>query len=464
MTEGQKRHIGVTVMPEYIQSDGVDAVLDRLARMGATSVTTSPYVARLADETTGYREPPFDAGKGGRRLLDRPLWGRHELFIGTAPSFAPNEALYRDTAYEPERATELTRHEGPVIAEFLAAAKARGMTTCLQIMAAIPPCLRVQFGQPRAVDQPMMPGGRPVPARIDRNASLAATELRLYLRGLIRDLAENYPDCDVLRFDWPEYPPYHFLSLFADYNPQVRPFAEEIGIDLARTEAGMIDLIASLPDAPALRAPAASPAEKLAQLCDSYPVLGDHMRLRAHLVASHAAFLRDCIDEASGGRIKLMLQGFPPPWNILSGFDPARLRGTADLLAIKFYTMHWPVMGENYVNYAAKMLKLSPDLLSELFQVHFMGRTKVQPQMAYPDPDEAHAIPAPAFAQKIGGFDDPDVIGIAHSYGPAGDVLDRFTALYEATRGRIEINRYAYLSDEKIDAIAAFVAAQRNGA
>ena len=54
-------YLGITVMPEYIQTEGVDALLDNLARAGVTAVATSPYVMAPADEATGVREPPADA-------------------------------------------------------------------------------------------------------------------------------------------------------------------------------------------------------------------------------------------------------------------------------------------------------------------------------------------------------------------------------------------------------------------
>ncbi len=83
-TSTPRRFLGVTVLPEYVQVEGVDKVLDNLVRMGATAVATSPYVMEPADAKTGGREPPDDAGAGKVRLLDRPLWGRRELFVRTA--------------------------------------------------------------------------------------------------------------------------------------------------------------------------------------------------------------------------------------------------------------------------------------------------------------------------------------------------------------------------------------------
>jgi hypothetical protein len=62
------RFLGVTLMPEYIQSEGIDGVLGKLQHMRATAVCTSPYVMEPASAQTGSREPPDDAGAGGVRL------------------------------------------------------------------------------------------------------------------------------------------------------------------------------------------------------------------------------------------------------------------------------------------------------------------------------------------------------------------------------------------------------------
>src|SRR6476469_1283500 len=91
------RLVGITVLPEFLQVEGIDAVLDNLVmKAGANAVTTSPYVMEPADQATGVREPPDDAGAGAVRVLDRPLWGKEELFVRTAPSFVPDKTFYRN--------------------------------------------------------------------------------------------------------------------------------------------------------------------------------------------------------------------------------------------------------------------------------------------------------------------------------------------------------------------------------
>src|SRR4029450_12482007 len=120
------RLVGITVLPEFLQVEGVDAVLDNLMmKAGANAVTTSPYVMEVADERTGVREPPDDAGAGAVRLLDRPLWGKRELFVRTAPSFVPQVQLYKGLRYQPAEPTALTRQDGHVICRAIEAGAER---------------------------------------------------------------------------------------------------------------------------------------------------------------------------------------------------------------------------------------------------------------------------------------------------------------------------------------------------
>ena len=137
------RLVGITVLPEFIQSDGV--LRNLIDRAGANAVTTSPYVMEPADEKTGGREPPIDAGAGSVRLLDRQLFGRRELWVRTAPSFLPDKSLYTGLRYQPPAPDALTTREGGKVAEFVKQAKASGLKVFLQVQAASPPGYRVQF-------------------------------------------------------------------------------------------------------------------------------------------------------------------------------------------------------------------------------------------------------------------------------------------------------------------------------
>ncbi|WDR03942.1 hypothetical protein PSQ19_07935 [Devosia algicola] len=462
-----KYTLGVTVMPEYVQSEGAEAVLDRLVGgLGANQLTTSPYVAAQTQPGEGLREPPADAGAGAVRILDRPLWGANAVFMRASPSFVPDDRLYANIGYAPQPADDLTRREGHLVGDFVSLAKKRGVEVYLQIMAAIPPCLRVQFGGPSATDEPMLPDGRILPQRVDKNASLAARGVRDYMRALIVDLSRHYPDVDAFKFDWPEYPPYHFLALFADYNPQVRPYAVALGLDfdpLAEAMSGLLEKIlgGNLPDLGL--GGATDFDEALAKLTHYCPAVADHLALRTHLVERYAAFLRQCVDEASGGTKKVILQGFPTPWDQLSGFAVKPLSRHAHGLAVKFYTMHWPMM---LANYASHLVPATPDQdmaiaakLSQLFLARSRGYEKTG-DFIYPEPGQGHGITAASIATKLAPMQAAATVpiaGISHAYGPISDVVDRFKAVWDASGRHAEINRYCYMSDAKIDALAAVV-------
>ena len=72
-TQASPLSVGVTVMPEWFQSEGVDAVLDRLQAFGADALVTSPYLLEIAPAGEGAREPPPDGDAGIVRPLDRDL-------------------------------------------------------------------------------------------------------------------------------------------------------------------------------------------------------------------------------------------------------------------------------------------------------------------------------------------------------------------------------------------------------
>lgn len=228
------RFVGITVMPEYVQSEGVEGVLRNLRRAGATAVATSPYVMAASETAASQREPPIDAGAGAVRLLDRPLWGKRELRVVTAPSFAPDPELYRGLRFQPAPPVELTRTQGAVVGQFVRAAKARGLKVYLQIQAATR--LDTVFSSVVRTLTPnrdcQMAGSRRAASRT-MAASLHPTSGGT-LKALIRDLCRQYPEIDGIRVDWLEYPPYFLDDAFLDFSRPARDAAGRLGIGFER--------------------------------------------------------------------------------------------------------------------------------------------------------------------------------------------------------------------------------------
>ena len=455
-------NLGITVMPEYIQSEGIETVLNNIQSVArAGSVTTSPYVASLADKGTGHREPSDDSGLGNKRLLDRPLWGRRELWMSAAPSFIPEQSLYDGLAYQPPAPDSLTQDEGPNVGQFIEQAKAHNMEVWLQIQAAIPPCYKVQFGAPLPEDEPLLPDYRPRPGRVDRNACLASANLRQYVRAMVSDLYRNYPQIDGFKFDWPEYPVYHFDSLFFDFNPAMVPFATGLGLDLNALAAAAREFLSDLSSG-VLRGKRIITDDFesfLHSLTAAYPVIKELLALRHAVVTDYARFLRDAVDEASNGNCGLFLQSFPPPLNTATGFDSKKIAPYCTAIGVKFYTMHWPLIEADFMNALASRADVSAELAARAISRLLCLSPEISrspEQIRYPEPDEAHPAPCEAIRTKIrqarqeGG--NVPVWGISHGYGPVEDVMRRFRAL---DGGAVQINRYAYLCDEKLAEIGA---------
>lgn len=454
--------LGITVMPEYAQSEGIEAVLDRITGIArAGSLTTSPYVAALARSGQGHREPPSDGGLGKKRLLDRPLWGHRELWMTAAPSFRPDPALYDGLAYRPPAPDGLTEAQGAIVGQFLDGAKSRGMQVWLQIQAAIPPCYRVQFGGPLPGDEPLLPSLAPFPNRVDRNASLASPDVRAYVRAIVRDLCRNYPQIDGLKFDWPEYPVYHFDALFFDFNPAMAPHAAALGLDLGAMARGTTAFLSDLGEGALQRgAISLDDLDSFRQsLFAAYPVLEELIALRRAVVTDFASFLRDTVSEASGGRCGLFLQSFPPPLSCATGFDTTAVAPLCTAIGVKFYTMHWPLIEADYLRALTGRAGLPAETVARALS-RLLNLSPDQPRkpedIRYPEPHEPHPAGSAAIRAKIEEARQKagttPVWGMTHGYGPLDDVMRRFRALGE---GPVQINRYAYLSDEKLAAFGA---------
>ena len=428
--------LGVTVMPEWIQSEGVNQVLDNLERAGVSAVATSAYVMAESDADNAGREPPIDAGAGKVRLLDRKLWGKRELRCITAPSYEPDRSLYQGLAYQPSEPTELTKQQGPKIAAFLEAAKARGFDVQLQVQAAIPPGYRVQFGGPLEADMPRLPDGSLHTNRVDKNGSLASPEIVNYTAALIQDIVTAFPIIDALRIDWPEYPPYDFKAWFFDFSDHAAAAARDRAYDV---EAMRQDCLALMAD----------PSPILAKGFEALPGFTDLQRFKADLALDLIKTCRSALPPSK----RLVVHAFPPPWSQLSGMDFSRVAEIADDIAVKLYTMHWPMMLRNYrTHFVEAGMNIDQASIGLLKLFDTGGDTDFR----YPEPSEAHPASANAQMRKIEMAEAAverraNIIPSAHAYGPVCDVLARVMIALATGDGQAWINRYGYLGDAKLE-------------
>lgn len=456
--------LGVTVMPEWFACEGVDAVLDRVESLGAKAIATSPYVLEVAPDGEGGREPPIDAGAGSVRPLDRPLYGRHALWVRTAPAFEHDLSRYEGQPYQPSRATALTTRHADLIDRVIDGCGRRGIVVYLQVMAASPPGYRVQFSGARDVDECFGPDGRGHPARVDGNASLASTDVARYTATLVAELAERYPGVSGFRLDWPEYPPYDLSSALFDFNPAAQALMASRGHDPARVAREALGWLARLRnDARAAldRGDAASTfsATSWRQLFDREGPLAPLFTAKRDATTALLGTVRRALDAVPGPRRRLEPQAFPPPFSWLSGFPLDGVDGIADAVGIKLYTMHWPMIARFW---AREIIGDEPRALDAMTAgiaaaFDFVDAPCDGSVLRYPEPHERHPVSARAQRDKLAmaraTAGSVPAVAFAHTYGPLDDVVDRVD-LCRATGMPVWLNRYGYLSDAKLAALA----------
>jgi len=474
MTESDAfaKSLNISVMPEYLQSEGTLQVLDNLQeRTGVTSVTTSPYVMEPSNASDAGREPPADAKAGAVRFLDRALWGKRELTVRTSPSFVPDKSLYKGLRYQPSEPDALTEREGRKISQFIDETKARDLRVYMQVQSAIPPGYKVQFGGAVPEDRPLLPDGSEHEGRVDKNASLASSHITDYGCALLRDLIQSYRNLDGLRVDWPEYPPYAFDSLFFDFSGHAETTAKRLGYDFERMRRDTLSLLnfllAGMTDQNITNFIKSAPSS-IWEILGDYPGVLDLRSLKGDLVSEMLGAYRKTIDEASGGKMDFVVQGFPPPWTQASGFDIKKLTPHVSGIGVKLYTMHWPMMVRGYADriLASNGNVSESALLKGIFTVLDLLDDAPPSQIKdvhYPEPDEPHLAGIQAQKRKIletrklAG--DTPVHAFSHAYGPMDDYRARMEVAWETSGHRMVVNRYGYMSDEKLDVLGEITGA-----
>jgi len=451
------RFLGITVLGDFILSEGIDHVVDNLKRIGATAVATNPTVTAPAEEGEGSFQPPLDAGSSPR-VFDRPLFGKRALWVRSGASFVPRSEYYADVPYEPRKVNELTEQHGPVIGEFIRAAKDAGLKVYLQVGAVQPTGLRDE-------DRPRLPSGEVPPRRMADTGSLASEAVRSYNRAYVRDLLQEYPDIDGFRPDWPESPCYTFGEVFQDFSPHVERWAAERGFDFPTIRSGIAELYdrlnGRLTDADLRQLPDAQPLEFLRR---TLPAVGDWLNLKAALSADCLRHWREIITEAGGSAKELSANAFMPRYTDLTGFDFSNAADICDAVSPKLYTMHWSQMVTFWGEW---LLERNPELDEQLLTSVLLRLMDIDDEPAgksladfgYPAPDEPHPVSDAPQRRKIDEVVEAvnsrtAVTPLVHGYGPPDDFRRRLRIVAESAATGVWLNRYGYLGDDKLDAIA----------
>ena len=453
-----RRLLGITVLGDFILSEGVECVLSNLQRVGATAVATNPTVTAPAPEGQGSFQPPIDAGSSPR-LFDRPLFGKHALWVRSGVSFKPRAEHYTETPYGSRTPNDLTEKHGQVIGEFISAAKNAGMKVYLQVGAVQPTGLRDE-------DRPRLPDGQLPPNRMADTGSLASDAIRAYNRAYVADLMAAYPAVDGFRPDWPEYPCYTPGEVFQDFSPHVASWADQRGLDFAGIRDGMAALLASFEGLTNDHLRGLRNDGALNALRSQLPVVDQWLKLKAELSVDCLRHWREVITAAAGPDAELSANAFMPRYSDVTGLDFGNSADICDAVSPKLYTMHWSQMVTFWGNW---LKERAPDLdaelltrvLARLMDIDDDPTGKTLADFGYPAPDEPHPIADGPQKRKIteviaAANGRCDVTPLVHGYGPPNDFRRRLQIVADSDADGVWINRYGYLGEEKLNAIAQF--------
>jgi hypothetical protein len=463
MSDPQGRYVGITVLGDFILSEGVEGVLENVTAAGATAVALNPTVTAEAAEGEGSFQPPDDAGTSPR-LFDRPLFGKRSLWVQSEVSFEPDASLYTASSYTPRVAGRLTAAHGSLIGEFIDAARGRELDVFLQVPAARPSGLQDE-------DRPRLPGGELCQGRMADTASLASPAVREWNRCYTADLLRQYPAVSGFRIDWPEYPCYTWGEVFQDFGIHVENWAGEHGFGFPQIEADVLALKEWLETSLA--------DEDLAELADrdrgrfrlgrealARPGVVEWLRLKAALSVDLVRDWREAIDAVNPAK-QLMSHAFMPPWTLVTGLDFAGVAEYSEAVSPKLYTMHWAQMVTFWGN---ELMARRPGLDERLLVralislLDMFDGTPEDPggeslaDYRYPEPDEPHPVSDSAQRRKIaqataavGGR--AEVYPLVHGYGPDDDFHRRLKIVADSPAAGVWINRYGYLGDPKLASI-----------
>ncbi len=199
-----------------------------------------------------------------------------------------------------------------------------------------------------------------------------------------------------------------------------------------------------------------------------FPGVSQLLRLKAYLSDQLLGEFRATMTEVGGADWELTPSAFPPPWSFVSGLDFRRVARHCDALSVKLYGMHWAMMlrfyGDQLLAHNGGLSeRLLAQVLVRLLDIADDGGLPAVSDYRYPDPDEPHPagrqaqLRKIAYAQRAAG--DTPIHVLAHGYGPTDDFRSRLRTAWDASEHGLWLNRYGYLSDAKLAALAELTGA-----
>ncbi len=467
--------LGIVLTTAEVDSEGLDVVLDNVARTGATALATTLGVLAPGRPGDGTREPPLDVA-GQVRLLDRPLWGQRELYLHGYDPHGADPALWADVPY-PHPPVAPPEQRRDVARRIIDGARSRGLAAHIQISPYTLPgapggqSIASGHGSGVAADRPRRIDGTVAERIVAGHGCLNNPGVRALGRARLREAARHYPDVAGIFLDWAEYTCYFLEDCFVCFCPHCRMAAEAAGHDWARITGDTRALWERLhrlspTDLRRATTDAAWPFALAGDL-SAYPGFAEMLRFKAATVCAAVADLRATLDAAGGGDVALEVNGFAPPWSAITGMDYGALGRVAQATRCKLFTFHWPMIARWW---SESLLAWNPGLEAGAVLAAVTAaldlptpaseHRRTLADYGMPRPDEPHPITMAALTRKLdqavaqAGAGGP-CGAYVHSYRPPAEFALVLAAAQASTAHGCWVQRYGYLSDEKLAILRA---------
>jgi hypothetical protein len=478
--ETSHRQLGIVLTPAEVQDEGLDRVLDNIQRAGATAISPTLGVYAPAPTGQGSREPPLDVS-GEVRLLDRPLWGRRALWMRGYTPHPPDPRIWADVPYPPPPLAP-PELQVDVVRAIIEGARARGLAVEIQVSPyTLPGAPGGQtfgggHGSGNVEDRPRRLHGTVGERIVAGHGCLNNPRVRALGRARLQEAALHYPDVDGMFLDWCEYTSYFLEDCFVCFCEHCRAAAEAGGYDwsrIVRDTRALWDRLHRLTPADLAAAERAAPSDDaatsgradwplpLVETLAAYPGVQDLLRFKADSVQAAAADLRQTLDAAGASGVALGLNGFAPPWSLVTGMDYRRVHEVVQATRCKLFSFHWPMITRWW---AESLLAWSPGL-DEQAVLRAVQATLDLPappdehrrslaDYGMPRPDEPHPITPDALTRKVNQAirqsGTASCLAYVHGYRPPAEFARVLEAVLASDAQGCWVQRYGYLGDEKL--------------
>ena len=435
-------HMKVDMFVELVafQSEGIDTLLDNLEKNHIKEITIEPRFFIETGNPSDLRLPPLDLD-GSNRKLERPLFGGNDVKYGKKYfCFIPDEHLFSSTVYRPD----CKSFNIDFCKEVVLRAKARGF----RINIFVPPVPKGGYDEK---DYDVTVDGRKVLPAISKEACRNSEDVINYYVALANNLIKEY-NPDGLMFDWIEYTNYAFSDNFLCFCGNCTGKMEEYGYSVEHLRSivlSVYDWVRNVDHLPSFDGMDAHDIWKSIN-----PDIHEFFKFKQESIYNTIIYIRNRIEKT----VELLFTGFAPPMNKATGLLPVFSDAGLNIrVQPKMYRFHWAMM----VNwYASELYSLNSGVpLSDwiCFVKKLLEVTDPSCDIRHyvmPSPGEVGALDIDDERMKMKCSFEKDSNCLQtvrlHGYATDEEFEQRVSFAKAFSYERVSIQRYGYLSDEKI--------------